>query len=262
MAEAEGMEWLRDSYAVDCPSCERAVVAEVRGESAWPYRDEDQNFTSQRHAVFLRCTSCHNPFLGVAFADYINQYGWDWGDPQIVYPAVRDELDPAVPEPIAQSFKQACACLRARLWTPTSIMCRRTLDGLCSDLHAPGRSLFEKLRSLRDQGSIDGRLFEWADALREAGNGAAHNVNVNVSKEDASDLIDFTRAILEHVFTHSEAFRRFQERRQQRRETMTGRAATAVGTAHDATFVDVPPAPPIETPEADPPPSDVPTPPS
>ncbi len=45
------------------------------------------------------------------------------------------------------------------------------------------------------------RLFEWADALRIAGNEAAHDVKVTTSKEDARDILELTNALLEYVFT-------------------------------------------------------------
>jgi hypothetical protein len=78
-------------------------------------------------------------------------------------------------------------------------------------------NLAAALKEMRDRGLIDGSLFEWADGLRLAGNRAAHNVESDVSWEDAQDLLQFTEAILEYVVVYRERFERFKIRTQSRR---------------------------------------------
>ncbi len=98
-------------------------------------------------------------------------------------------------------------------------MCRRTLEGICAHHNMQGGNLVKKLQQLRADGVIEQRLFEWADSLRMVGNEAAHDVTSTVSKEDARDLLDFTRALVEYIFTFTESFRKFQERRARRHES-------------------------------------------
>jgi hypothetical protein len=69
------------------------------------------------------------------------------------------------------------------------------------------------LKELKDQGVIENRLYEWADALRISGNEAAHDVNVTISPDDAKDIIEFTNALLEYVFTFRDKFEAFKKRR-------------------------------------------------
>jgi hypothetical protein len=97
-------------------------------------------------------------------------------------------------------------------------MCRRTIQGLCVHFKAKGDNLAKQLASLQHDGTIDPRLREWADALRLAGNDAAHDVTLTTLREDAFDQVEFTRAILEHVFTFSEAFKRFKDRLEAKRK--------------------------------------------
>jgi hypothetical protein len=66
---------------------------------------------------------------------------------------------------------------------------------------------------MKETGVIENRLYEWADALRISGNEAAHDVSTNVSREDAKDILEFTHALLEYVFTFQERFEQFKERR-------------------------------------------------
>jgi hypothetical protein len=92
-------------------------------------------------------------------------------------------------------------------------MCRRALEAICKDKGTAKRTLAANLQQLQEQRTIDARLYEWADALRLVGNDAAHNVDEFMSKEDAKDGLDFTRAIVEYVYTFTDAFERFRARR-------------------------------------------------
>lgn len=93
-------------------------------------------------------------------------------------------------------------------------MCRKTLEGVCEEYKVPGRTLQQRIEALKDAGVIEGRLYQWADELRLVGNEAAHDVSIEVTAQDASDAVDFTRAVLEYVYTFRDQFERFKQRRQ------------------------------------------------
>ena len=97
-------------------------------------------------------------------------------------------------------------------------MCRKTLEALCVEHSIKERNLATALKKANESGLIDGRLAEWAEELRIAGNEAAHDVDKKMSGEDARDLLEFTEAILEYVFTFRDRFERFQRRRRERRD--------------------------------------------
>jgi hypothetical protein len=96
------------------------------------------------------------------------------------------------------------------------MMCRKTLEGVCDDHKITGRTLQQRLAVLRDQGAIEGRLYEWADELRLVGNEAAHDVKVQVTPDDARDTFEFTRALLEYAYTFRLRFEEFKKRRNER----------------------------------------------
>lgn len=98
-------------------------------------------------------------------------------------------------------------------------MCRRTLEGICAHHKIQEGNLAKSLKKLKDDGVIEQRLFEWAESLRDVGNEAAHDVDARVSKEEARDLIDFTRALVEYIFTLTETFKKFKARRAERKES-------------------------------------------
>jgi hypothetical protein len=74
---------------------------------------------------------------------------------------------------------------------------------------------------------IDGRLYDWADELRVAGNEAAHDVMSQTSGEDARDLLELTEAIVEYVFIYRDRLERFLQRRRARQEQASAPAESA-----------------------------------
>ena len=71
----------------------------------------------------------------------------------------------------------------------------------------------KSLGKLKDQGVIESRLFEWAEELRVSGNKAAHGVDSTVSRQDCEDILEFTEALAQYVFTYRDKFQQFTKRR-------------------------------------------------
>lgn len=189
---------------VECKICEARVDAEVL--NSFEYY-EPENGPPGRYS-FLRCQSCHSPFLVVQ-----EDFGNGWDEPYQLYPAQDTRVNPGLPAPIRNAYGEALACIKAKAFTASAIMCRKTLEGVCSEHGVSSRTLVGGLKEMKERGIIETRLFDWADALRIAGNEAAHDVNVTVSKEDARDMVEFTNALLEYVFTFRDRFEQFKKRR-------------------------------------------------
>ena len=68
------------------------------------------------------------------------------------------------------------------------------------------------IKQLKKAGIIEARIFEWAEALRTLGNEAAHGVSSASSPQDAKDILEFTEALAEYVFTYRDKFESFQKR--------------------------------------------------
>jgi hypothetical protein len=107
-------------------------------------------------------------------------------------------------------------CFDAGAFTAAAVMCRKVLEGVCDEQGAQGKTLAARLESLKVSGVIDSKLAEWADELRLGGNEAAHDPNVTVDRADARDLKEFTKAIVEYLFTIQKRFDSFQQRRAER----------------------------------------------
>ena len=161
--------------------------------------------------TFLKCPKCEGPFVMLYVFDED-----PFGPPEKIYPSPIMGLSPAVPGSIQLAYNEARACLRAKAYTATAIMCRKTLEGIANEHKVTSHNLVGALKEMRDKGIIENRLYEWADALRMSGNEAAHDVNITVSQQDAKDILEFTNALLEYVFTFRDKFEKWKARRELR----------------------------------------------
>jgi hypothetical protein len=182
---------------LECKQCEALVNAEEL--SRYELNEDDWPITY----TFLKCPKCQRPLLAEE----------DIFGPERVYPPSDNRINPNLPEPLRVAYGEALACFKSKAHTATAIMCRKTLEGICVEHGVKARTLVSSLKELKDRGIIESRLFEWADALRISGNEAAHDVKVTISAEDARDILEFTNALLEYVFTFRDKFEAFKKRR-------------------------------------------------
>jgi hypothetical protein len=139
--------------------------------------------------------------------------GDKWDTPFVMFPHTDLRVNPNAPLDIRAAFEEACACYRSQAYTASAIMCRKTIEGVCSAHGVAEQNLSASLRKMKEVGLIDERLFEWSDALRIVGNEAAHGVGLTVAQPDAKDTIEFTNAILDYMFSYRDRFEQFKRRR-------------------------------------------------
>jgi hypothetical protein len=194
---------------LECTTCDARVDASV----VTSYVAHGGDLAPSFLITFARCPACASPFLATQEEDFGEH---QWQAPQRLFPPPEVNSAATFPKPIQQAYSEARACYRAGAYTAAAIMCRKALEAICREHGADERTLAASLKVLRERGVVEQRLFEWADALRDAGNEAAHDVSVTVSAEDASDLLDFTLALGEYLFTFRDKFEQFQKRRSAR----------------------------------------------
>jgi hypothetical protein len=201
----KGVQYLPKTVTLDCPSCNAVVGAPVLGSYAY-LQDVPIRY------LFARCPSCSAPMVAAQenYGDWDNDLHFD--EPTRVLPA-RSRVGLAVPKAVANAYDEATRCYGAQSYTAAAIMCRKSLEALVQEHKVSARNLAEALKKMRDQRLIEARLFEWADALRLAGNDAAHDVIGVISRDDARDTLDFSGALIEYVFTFRDRFEEFKKRR-------------------------------------------------
>jgi len=192
---------------VECHNCS----AIVDGEKVASYTHYEESSDITGIYSFLKCPRCGSPFITLQTSDAPEFDNWD--PPKMIFPPEIQLTSVSVPVAIAIAYNEARVCFRAKTYTAAAIMCRKTLEGIAEAHQIKSRNLASALREMQKQGLIENRLYEWADALRISGNEAAHGVSTTVSAQDAKDILDFTNALLEYVFTFRDKFEKWKARR-------------------------------------------------
>jgi len=196
---------------LDCPNCEAKV--EVRELHSYEWNTDDGIPVDTDRLTLVACQRCSAPMLAHQELDYSGQAGdVPWAPPDRIYPP-KHAISPVIPDLLRDSFSEARRCVETRCYVAAALMCRRTLEALCQHFGVKGKNLADGLRKLHQDKIIDDRLFEWAEALRHDGNLAAHEPAARINREDATDLVDFTYAIMEYVFVLRDRFEAFKQRR-------------------------------------------------
>lgn len=194
---------------VECKHCEALVQANTVGS----YELHIAGEPFPEWVSLLRCVKCFRPILVTQSILEEDTMGRALDSPVRIYPQSARTLGIAVPNELRKIFREAAQCLSAKAFTAAVLMCRKLLDGLCTIHAIPPGNLAKRLEALKTKGVIDERLLEWATELRMAGNAAAHDIATVDNRQDAQDVLDFTEAIADYVFTLRKKFEEFQTRR-------------------------------------------------
>ncbi|MFE2934462.1 DUF4145 domain-containing protein [Streptomyces sp. NPDC059278] len=137
---------------------------------------------------------------------------------QMVWPkSSAGDLNSAIPNSLIREMREAHSCFKAKAYTAAAVMVRRTLEGMCAEQGTtPKKPLFQGLKELRDSGRIEGRLFDWAQALRVIGNQGAHFSTAVVTREDAEDALALAEALLDYVYVFTARYADFEQRQASR----------------------------------------------
>lgn len=194
----------------ECRVCDAIVSAETLAQYSAVL---DPKLGATERITFARCPDCSNPLL-IGAELYGSDRGREvWSDPYRLYPQ-RDELvGRRIPRAVRKCFEEAISCFRARAYNASMMMCRRTLQSACLDVHIDQPTLPLALDELRAQGIIETRLLEWAEALPLVMNGLGATLDAEVSREDARDALEFTDAFLAYLYTFRKGFHEFRRRR-------------------------------------------------
>ncbi|MFE4701405.1 DUF4145 domain-containing protein [Streptomyces sp. NPDC056738] len=188
-----------------CGSCDKTVMATVAGVLVEENGDNGLPTLLQ----LASCSKCGDALLAME-EDYGD--GWD-EDPVTVWPQTQQVMSPLIPETLRRQHGETYRCFTAKAYTATVVMVRRTLEGLCREQGAQGRSLMQMLQHLNSSGKIEGRLLEWSQELRMLGNEGAHFTNTSITPEDAADAIVFSEALIDYIYVYSTQFENFKKRR-------------------------------------------------
>lgn len=218
-----------------CPECNRMSALEVKAQ-AYAVSPRELFSRIELHEDGLHaacytiafCPKCDGVFLHVSATSEPSSIPYE----AMLYPSANRRPIPGLPESVRRTFDSAQSCFETGNFEPCVVMCRKCLEALCAFQGLRKGSLVDRLRSLRDSGRIEARLYDWADELRLVGNDAAHDLDIRISKDDAVDSLNFVEAILLYVFSLDQRFNAFRARRQEVRESQE-RTGSSDGTDRD-----------------------------
>jgi HEPN domain-containing protein len=189
---------------IDCPHCAVRVKSEAKTLVG----------NGQEQAYFLvECPSCHNPLFGSSFAYQDEFCNWCWDTAERLWPTPSlAEVGPAIPEAARRDIKDAQKCISHGIYSAAAVLCGRALERLIKE-KAGANMIGKGLAELKAKGIIDERLYSWAEALRKERNIGAHASDEDTTKENAQDIIDFTIAIFDYVYTLSEKYEQYLARK-------------------------------------------------
>jgi hypothetical protein len=132
-----------------------------------------------------------------------------------------------VPENIEAVFREGAACLSIGCFNAAGTMFRLCID-LCTRSMLPAedvaglnsktrRDLGLRLPWLLDNKFLPEALRELSSCVKDDGNDGAHEGTLR--EPDAGDLLDFTHALLERIYTEPKRIELAKERRAARRES-------------------------------------------
>lgn len=201
---------MSQEVVVDCHNCATRVSAKVRGAV--------HHSESESAIVLAVCPSCNEPILGLTSIYQDLSDSWGYEHAERLWPAPSSvELSLSVPETARRDIKDAQKCLSHGIYSAAVVLCGRALERLAKE-KAPSRNLASSLTELKAKSVIDERLYLWAEALRKERNLGAHAAEEDVTKENAQDVLAFTVAIFEYVYTLSEKYEEFMERKKLARD--------------------------------------------
>lgn len=193
-----------DGLFMTCGFCGNQTMFEIVGEYALDGID-DYPCSSETYSTYalMKCRACRQPTLlerEKFFAEYEEFRPTDVVvGVNRIYPA-DDALWEYLPPAVAKVYG-AAANVRFADPGAYAVLIGKTLEVVCKNEGAEGRTLELKLRDLANSGHIPSVLAQMGHQLRKFRNFGAHADEGNeVTKEDLPIIREFVEAILEYLY--------------------------------------------------------------
>ena len=181
-----------------CPHCRNLTPHRVAVRYSQVEEHFDERFGPWEAGpvyVVLECPACKNITL---VRDHYNSEIDDRDDSAVLYPtAARKRL--GLPKMVASAVESA-EKVRDADANAFGVLVRRTLELLCQDRKAVGRTLHDKLKDLGEKGEIPAELVKIAFGLKDLGNIGAHATLGELTPKEVPLMNALLDAILEFVY--------------------------------------------------------------
>ena len=180
----------RETFSVFCPTCNVQVEARsiARGHGGFasaaddPFDSEvETEYHGDAYSIAM-CPSCASPFLLKQARYTLLGDNETFTKEELIYPRVVALALSGVPDSVRRAYEQAQRSFLTSSFDACALMCRRSLEALCTSFNVEGEKLAAKLKTLAARGIIEARLVDWAHGVRLVGNEAAHDTETEVSR--------------------------------------------------------------------------------
>lgn len=130
---------------------------------------------------------------------------------EYLFPSIKSGNFKNLPSRVEKSYASA---IKLKKLEPMAsvIFSRKSLEAICDDKKATGRNLKDKIDNLAQKGEIPTLLKDAAHSVRVLGNEGAHELDAEVSLDDAETLLALCDAIIGYVYEAPQLVQRIQER--------------------------------------------------
>lgn len=125
------------------------------------------------------------------------------------WPLPQTKLSDDIPKDIADIYAEAMTTYYAKAPRATAVMLRRTIEAITVHFGQDQGGLAQRLQRLAEKNILQPSLGEWAKEVRLIGNQGAHyDPVVEVSMEDATQLLNFVQELMKYLFELPAALQR------------------------------------------------------
>ncbi|ECH0333564.1 DUF4145 domain-containing protein, partial [Salmonella enterica] len=127
-----------------------------------------------------------------------------------IYPDAGTELPEALPDLISRHYRENILGASS----PTMIVtgCRKTLEAVCREQLGCKDKLSVLIEKLAAKGVIPESLKSWAHTIRIFGNSATHDTDDFFTDEEATEIRNITRMLLEFIYSYPARIERLRSK--------------------------------------------------
>ncbi|MCY7895638.1 DUF4145 domain-containing protein [Bacillus spizizenii] len=194
---------MTENIILVCPHCGNKTPMKLlnKFEKKTEYPETDYVEIIDIFEIF-ECPVCKEFHLYYTYWSSEDSYFIDhdiYEDGQVLYP-YREQLNLHIlPKNIKAAYESA---LKVRKIDPVVCLMalRRTLEMVCKDKGANGRTLHAKLDELEEKNVLPPLMGDISQVIKEAGNVAAHGDDIEFNSHMVEPLFKFTNKILEYIY--------------------------------------------------------------
>lgn len=204
----------REKITQFCPDCNAIVEAEIIFDYTYDVNFKDENQGEGKLVSLAKCLNCERPILLREDFIEIEENFYPQGKFQL-YPEKESWFIGNAPKSILKAYREATKCYKANAYEACVIMCRKGIDALCYDKGEKKGNLNSKLKKLRDNGILTETFYIWSNELREIGNVGAHSHDLEISKQDSKDMLEFFEALVLYLYHLVDKFEEYLKRKEE-----------------------------------------------